>query len=64
MTKTFVKKIRAMVEKKYQEEITMVNRQYKKLLTAIDDWSGSVRLDEELGWADKEPPFADEEPPF
>lgn len=55
--KTFVKKIRAMVEKKHQEEITMVNRQYKKLLTAIDEWSGSVRLDEELGWVDEEPPF-------
>ena len=54
--KTFVNKIRAIVEKKHQEEIAMVNRQYKKLLTAIDDWSGSVRLDEELGWADKDTP--------
>ena len=55
--KTFVRKIRAKVEKKHQEEINMVNRQYKKLLTAIDDWSGSVRLDEELGFADEDTSF-------
>ena len=31
-------------------------KQAKPSSTAIDDWSGSVRLDEELGWADKDTP--------
>ena len=55
--KTFVHKIRAIVEKKHREEINMVNRQYEKLLQAIKTWEVSCEVDEEPEWADNDLPF-------